>query len=213
MSQFLWTRPESLPLATLVLAHGAGAPMDSVFMDKIAKASAGAGLAVARFEFAYMAQRRSGGSKRPPPRADKLVGEFQKALQTVLDETDGPILIGGKSMGGRVAAMLGGADSLPRRVAGICCLGYPFHPTGKADADWRLEPLENSRRPVLVLQGERDAFGSRAELDEVTLPPPVTLHYIDDGSHDFGPRGKSPATLDSNIEAAAGHIAAFAKGL
>lgn len=211
MTNLLWTRPDTEPLATVLLAHGAGAAMDSAFMNKMADALAGAGLAVARFEFAYMAARRDGGSKRPPPRADKLIGEFQTALQTLMAETDGPLIIGGKSMGGRVAAMLAGGASLPGRVIGVSCLGYPFHPTGKPDSEWRLQPLEEARRPVLILQGDRDPFGSQAELDVVTLPDHVSLHYLEDGNHDFGPRGKSPATLDGNISEAARTIADFAR--
>ncbi|POF34888.1 alpha/beta family hydrolase [Roseibium marinum] len=213
MSTFVWTRPETTPAATLLLAHGAGAPMDSAFMNKLAAALAVEGIATARFEFAYMAGRRTGGSKKPPPRANKLIGEFQTALQTLMKETDSPLLIGGKSMGGRVAAMLGGGASLPGRVAGVCCFGYPFHPTGKAEAEWRLAPLEDARRPVLILQGDRDAFGSRAELEEITLPAYVSLTYLEDGSHDFGPRGKSPATLEGNFAAAAKATAAFAQTL
>lgn len=209
MSDFLWNRPEDEPAATLLMAHGAGAPMDSAFMEKLANALADEGIAVARFEFAYMAGRRTGGSKRPPPRADRLIGEFQTALQTLLADASGPLLLGGKSMGGRVAAMLGGGGSLPQRVRGICCFGYPFHPTGKPDAEWRLSPLQESKRPVLILQGDRDPFGSKAELDTVTLPGTVSLTYLEDGNHDFGPRGKSPATLDGNIRAAAGAVAAF----
>jgi len=187
--------------------------MDSTFMDKLATALAAEGVAVARFEFAYMAGRRTGGSKRPPPRADKLIGEFQTALQVLLKETEGPLLMGGKSMGGRVAAMLGGGGSLPGRVKGICCYGYPFHPTGRPEADWRLAPLEEAKRPVLILQGDRDPFGSKAELDEMSLPEHVTLTYLEDGNHDFGPRGKSPATLDGNIGLAAKATAKFAASL
>lgn len=213
MTDLLWTRPETEPLATVLLAHGAGAAMDSAFMNKIADALAGAGLAVARFEFAYMAGRREGGSKRPPPRADKLIGEFQTAVQAVMGETDGPLIIGGKSMGGRVAAMLAGGASLPGRVIAVSCLGYPFHPTGKADAEWRLQPLQDAKRPVLILQGDRDPFGSQAELDAITLPGQVSLHYLEDGNHDFGPRGKSPATLDGNISEAAQTIAKYVRGL
>lgn len=213
MTDLLWTRPDTEPLASVLLAHGAGAAMDSAFMNKMADALAVSGLAVARFEFAYMAARREGGSKRPPPRADKLIGEFQTAVQTVMAETDGPLIIGGKSMGGRVAAMLAGGASLPARVIAVSCLGYPFHPTGKADAEWRLQPLQEAKRPVLVLQGDRDPFGSQAELDAITLPEQVSLHYLEDGNHDFGPRGKSPATLDGNIKEAAQTIAEFARGL
>ncbi|WP_420336039.1 alpha/beta family hydrolase [Roseibium sp.] len=213
MSDLLWNRPDDEPAATLLMAHGAGAPMDSAFMEKLANALAVEGIAVARFEFAYMAGRRTGGPKKPPPRADRLIGEFQTALQTLLRDSSGPLLLGGKSMGGRVAAMLGGGGSLPQRVRGICCFGYPFHPTGKPDAEWRLSPLEESKRPVLVLQGDRDPFGSKTELDEVALPESVTLTYLEDGNHDFGPRGKSPATLDGNIQKAAKEVASFTGSL
>ncbi len=209
MTDFLWTRPETPPVATLLLAHGAGAAMDSTFMNKLAAALSSQGIAAARFEFAYMAGRRTGGPKKPPPRADKLIAEFQTALQSVLSQSDGPLLIGGKSMGGRVAAMLAGGGSLPGRAKGVACFGYPFHPTGKADAEWRLQPLQDAKRPVLVLQGDRDPFGSKAELDEVTLPAHVSLTYLEDGNHDFGPRGKSPATLDGNIKLAAEAVRAF----
>ncbi len=209
MTDFLWNRPETPPVATLLLAHGAGAAMDSAFMNKLAAALASQGIAAARFEFAYMAGRRTGGPKKPPPRADKLIAEFQTALQSVLSQSDGPLLIGGKSMGGRVAAMLAGGGSLPGRAKGVACFGYPFHPTGKADAEWRLQPLQDAKRPVLVLQGDRDPFGSKAELDEVTLPAHVSLTYLEDGNHDFGPRGKSPATLDGNIKLAAEAVRAF----
>lgn len=187
--------------------------MDSAFMNRAASALASNGLAVARFEFGYMAGRRTGGSKRPPPRADLLIGEFQTAVQAVLPHVEGVLLIGGKSMGGRIAAMLGGANSLPARLKGITCLGYPFHPDGKPEEEWRLAPLEDARRPVLVLQGDRDPFGNKAEIDGISLPAHVSLSYLEDGNHDFGPRGKSPATLDGNIKAAALEIARFAETL
>ena len=210
MPDFLWTMPDAPPIATVLLAHGAGAAMDSAFMNRTATALAGEGLAVARFEFNYMAGRRTGGSKRPPPKAEKLIKEFQSALQALMAEIDGPILIGGKSMGGRVAAMLSGGSSLPARVTGVACFGYPFHPTGKTEVEWRFSPLQDAKRPVLVLQGDRDPFGSRTELEGVTLPETVSIHYLEDGDHDFGPRGKSPATLDGNVTEAAKAAANFA---
>ena len=88
MTDLLWTLPEADTPETpvLLLAHGAGAAMDSGFMNRFAGHAATNGLAVARFEFAYMARRRVDGRKRPPPRADKLIGEFQTALQAVLDQ-------------------------------------------------------------------------------------------------------------------------------
>ncbi len=214
MTELLWTRPEGdMPaVATLLLAHGAGAAMDSGFMNRFAGHAAAAGLAVARFEFAYMAGRRNGGPKKPPPKAELLVSEYQAALQAVLAETSGPVLIGGKSMGGRVAAILTAGGSLPKRVAGVVCLGYPFHPQGKPD-DWRMAPLEGARRPVLIAQGDRDGFGSAAELADKTLPDHVRIDWLEDGNHDLAPRGASPATWDGNLARAASMAAEFARRL
>ena len=214
MIEFLWTRPpaEVETIATLLLAHGAGAPMDSGFMERFAGHAARRGLAVARFEFGYMASRRVGGAKRPPPRADRLVGEYQNAVQAVLSTTETPLIIGGKSMGGRVAAMFAGAGSLPKRVAGVVCLGYPFHPTGKAEPQhWRMTPLAESRRPILIAQGVRDPFGSQTEIAVTSLPGRVTLTWLEDGNHDLAPRGASPATWDGNLAHAAEAVASFAQ--
>ncbi|MBA5779205.1 alpha/beta hydrolase [Stappia sp. F7233] len=208
MTDFLWTRPDGEAAGTLLLAHGAGAAMDSSFMNRFAEAAALAGIAVARFEFAYMAARRTGGPKAPPPRADKLVGEYQRAVQALTEQAEGPVFVGGKSMGGRVAAMFCGSASLPRRVRGLVCLGYPFHPTGKPD-QWRLEPLEKCRQPALVLQGDRDPFGNRMEVEEQTLPSRIEFVWLEDGNHDFGPRGSSPATWDGNLKRAAEAAAGF----
>ena len=185
----------------LLLAHGAGAAMDSPFMNRFAGHAAAAGLEVARFEFAYMAQRRTGGSKRPPAAVDTLVVEFRKALVRLLAVTDGPVIIGGKSLGGRVAAMVGGGALDPRVVA-VLCLGYPLHPPGMPEKQ-RLEPLAGLAVPALICQGERDPFGDRREFEAMELPAAVRLHWCVDGSHDLAPRGGSPATWDGNLKEAA----------
>ena len=211
MVEFLRTAAEGPQRATLLLAHGAGAAMDSPFMERFAGHAAAAGLAVVRFEFAYMAGHRS-GKKRPPPAAEKLVGEFAAAAGAFLAESEGPVLIGGKSLGGRVAAMLAGETDLDPRVAGVVCLGYPFHPPGRSD-ELRLEPLANLRRPALIAQGERDPFGDRKEVEAMALPATVRLLWCEDGSHDLAPRGGSPATWDGNLKAAADAAAAFATEL
>lgn len=211
MTDFLWTSaPEAR--ATVLLAHGAGAPMDSSFMTRIAEGLAERGLAVARFEFAYMAKRRATGKKFPPPKAEKLVPEFQAAIAAALaaPERVGPLVVGGKSMGGRVAAMTAG-EALPEGVAGVACLGYPFHGPGRPE-EIRLTPLQNGRLPTLVLQGERDEFGSRAEVETLDVGANARFEWIEDGSHDFGPRGSSPATLKTNIAHACDTLAAFALG-
>lgn len=194
--------------ATFILAHGSGAGMDTPFMTRITELLTAAGISVARFEFAYMAARRETGKKRPPPRADRLIPEYADALNTVLRETEDPVLIGGKSMGGRVAAMLAGG-ALDPRVRGVVCLGYPFHPTGKPD-DWRLPPLQEARLPVFIAQGDRDPFGNHAEVAAVSLPENVRITWLSDGNHDLAPRGKAEATWAGNLRKTAEAIAAFA---
>lgn len=211
MTDLLWT-VELGARATVLLAHGAGAPMDSPFMTRVAEALAARGLAVARFEFGYMAKRREVGKKFPPPKAEKLIPEFHAAIAAVLaaPERVGPLVIAGKSMGGRVAAMTAG-EELPDAVVAVACLGYPFHGPGRPE-EIRLAPLQNGRLPTLVLQGERDEFGSRAEVESLDVGPHTRFEWIEDGSHDFGPRGSSPATLKGNIAHACDTLAAFASG-
>ena len=100
-------------------------------MTAIAEALAKHDFRVVRFEFSYMALRRTAGTRKPPPRADKLNPEYQTAIEEL--EVEGPLIIGGKSMGGRVASMI--ADDLfeKDRIAGLLCVGYPFHPIGKPE--------------------------------------------------------------------------------
>lgn len=170
--------------ATILLAHGAGAAMDSPGMTMIAEALANAGLAVARFEFAYMAARRE-GNRRPPPRAERVMPEYVAAVEA-LDAT-GPLIIGGKSMGGRVASMV--ADDLHEagRIAGLLCLGYPFHPQNKPEA-LRTAHLKDLKTPTLIFQGTRDPFGTEDEVPGYDLSPAITLHWLPDGDHDLKPR-------------------------
>ena len=180
---FLFDGPEAAP-TTVLLAHGASAPMDSASLTAMAHALAGAGLRVARFEFAYMAARRS-GARRPPPRAEAVVPEYRAAVAAL-----GPrrrLVIGGKSMGGRVASHL--VDELfdARTAAGLLCLGYPFHPPGKPE-QLRTGHLERLAAPALIVQGTRDPFGTRAEVAAYTLSPAVTLIWLEDGDHDLKPR-------------------------
>lgn len=202
------------PLAHVLLAHGAMAPMDSAFMEILADRLNAQKISVYRFEFGYMAGRRSGGKRRPPPRAERLLEEYRAAVDQ-LNSTrtkSKPLIIGGKSLGGRVASMV--ADELhgERQIAGLTCLGYPFHPPKQPDKI-RTAHLETLNCPALILQGERDPFGTPAEIEGYAIDPRVQLHWIGDGDHDFGPRGRSGFTKQGNIEAAAVAIATFAAGL
>jgi predicted alpha/beta-hydrolase family hydrolase len=211
MTQLLWTYADGDPVATLVLAHGAGAPMDTPYMTTFSDFAAASGLRVARFEFGYMARRRTGGGRRPPPRAEKLVGEFADAAQAVGDRYKTPILIGGKSMGGRVAAILGGQpEARTLDIRGVVCLGYPFHPPAKPD-QLRLAPLAALEVDTLICQGTRDPFGTKAEVALMTLPERVRILWFADGDHDLKPRRSAAVTWERHLSEAARATGDFAR--
>ena len=184
MTKFLFDGPGDAEV-TILLAHGAAAPMDSASLNASTKALAATGLRVARFEFDYMASRRTSQAKRPPPRAENLIPEYIAAIDE-LDAT-GPLVIGGKSLGGRVASMT--ADQLHRsgRIAGLLCLGYPFHPIGKPD-QLRTAHLADMQTPTLIVQGTRDPFGTREEVATYKLSNSIEILWLEDGDHDLKPR-------------------------
>jgi uncharacterized protein len=212
MTDFLDTGPADAT-AALLLAHGAGAGMETRFLAEMADLLATRGIRVLRFEFAYMASQRATGKRRPPPKADKLTGEYRSAVARALEHlaesgSTARLSIGGKSMGGRVASLV--ADELHGggSVVGLVCLGYPFHPPGTPEAT-RTAHLEALRCPTLVIQGERDPFGSRAEVEGYSLAPAIRIAWMGDGDHDLGPRGGSGFTRKGNLAAAADAIAGF----
>jgi predicted alpha/beta-hydrolase family hydrolase len=171
--------------ATILLAHGAGAPMDSASMTATAKALAAVGLRVARFEFGYMASRRTAAGSKPPPRAETLNPEYHAAIDQLA--TKGTLIIGGKSMGGRVASMI--ADDLydAGKIAGLVCLGYPFHPPAKPQ-QLRTKHLIGLKTPTLICQGTRDEFGTRDEVPGYGLSKSIDVLWLEDGDHDLKPR-------------------------
>lgn len=185
---------------TLLLAHGAGAPMDSPFMTMLAEALGRRGVRVVRFEFSYMNQRRQDGKKRPPPKAEKLVGEFDARIEACAADSK-PLFVGGKSMGGRIASLL--TRHADARLSGCICFGYPFHPPGKPDR-WRTEHLAEPAMPVLIEQGTRDPFGRQDEvLAHFEAGLPFDLNWLEDGEHDFKPRKASGFTQADLIDKAA----------
>ncbi len=182
--RFLIQGPEDARV-TILLAHGAGAPMDSASMTAVADALSARGFRVARFEFGYMAARRTSGDRKPPPRAETLNPEYKAAIAEL--DAKGPLIIGGKSMGGRVASMV--ADELYEegRIAGLLCLGYPFHPPGKPE-QLRTRHLEHLKTPALICQGTRDEFGTRDEVPGYELSKTMEILWLEDGDHDLKPR-------------------------
>jgi predicted alpha/beta-hydrolase family hydrolase len=189
---------------TIALAHGAGVGVDSPFMQAFAQGLAAAGLRVALFEFPYMTDVRR-GQRRPPDREPVL---RQTWLQ-VIEQLGAPgLIIGGKSLGGRIASLV--ADSAG--VAGLVCLGYPFHPAGQPEK-LRVEHLRDLKTPTLILQGERDALGSRTEVGGYELSKAIELHWLRDGDHSFTPRVASGRTETHNWQEAIEAVASFVQRL
>jgi predicted alpha/beta-hydrolase family hydrolase len=186
----------------VVLAHGAGAPMDSEFMETVASGLARAGIGVVRFEFPYMRIRRKSGGRRPPDRIAVLLDSYRSVIASL-----GPadrLFIGGKSMGGRVASMVADACG----VRGLICMGYPFHPPRRPDR-LRTEHLAQLATPTLILHGTRDPFGVPDEIAGYDLASSIRVRYLEDGDHSFKPRKRSGRTEDQNIEQANRWIVEF----
>jgi hypothetical protein len=121
-------------------------------------------------------------------------------------------LIGGKSLGGRVASLVADRLFADRRISALVCLGYPFHPPGKPER-LRTAHLAALVCPTLIIQGERDPFGAREEVESYALSAAIRIHWAADGDHDLGPRGGSGFTRRGNLEAAADAIADFARSV
>jgi predicted alpha/beta-hydrolase family hydrolase len=173
--------------ALLVLAHGAGAGQRHPFMVTFARGLADRGIDVVTFDFAYMQQKR-----KAPDRAPVLEARFREVLASA--PAGGPLFIGGKSMGGRIATHLAaqGVDGL----RGVVALGYPLHPPGNP-AQMRDAHLPAVAVPVLMVQGERDTFGTPEELAPVVarMKADVTVHTVPGGDHSFAVRGQQGADV------------------
>ena len=202
---FLITGPSDAAVRFLC-AHGAGAGMETSFLNAVADLLAERGVATWRFEFAYMAARRQ-GARKPPPKAERLMDEYRAGVAAV--PAGAPLIIGGKSMGGRVASLVADELYAAGRIAGLACLGYPFHPPKKPE-QLRTAHLLALACPALMVQGERDPFGARAEVGGYGLSPAIRFLWAGDGDHDLGPRGGSGFTRKGNLAAAADAVAEFA---
>ena len=166
--------------AGLVLAHGAGAGQASPFMTSFAIALAELGVDTVTFNFLYTEQRR-----RAPDRKPALEACYAAVIQAVQSELRGPLFIGGKSMGGRIATHVA-SDGRADVARGIVLLGYPLHPPGRPQ-DRRDAHLPDVRCPMLFVQGSRDTFGTPAELGPVLarLDGQASLHVVEGGDHSF----------------------------
>jgi uncharacterized protein len=195
---------EGAPSALFVFAHGAGAGQHHPFMAGISKALAAHGIDIVTFDFPYKRLQKS-VPDRPPVLEQSFrdvvaaAGRWSKATR---------LFIGGKSMGGRIATHLAaqGLDAL----SGVVCFGYPLHPPGKP------EQLRTAHWPsitvrVLIIQGERDTFGTPAEFQPhlESMSAPIRLHVIARGDHSLAVRGRTSAEVQSEVaDVAARFIAA-----
>jgi uncharacterized protein len=174
----------------VVLAHGAGAPLDSPFMETFAGGLADAGLRVWRFNFPYMEQARKAPDKQP-----KLEQTFTEVLDVARAEDAPALFAGGKSLGGRIASHVGeGLD-------GLVFLGYPLHPPGRPDRirDAHLKALDT---PMLFVEGTRDPFCPLGTLEKVrkALRAPTDLVVVEDGDHSFKVRKSSGRTTEEALD-------------
>ncbi len=191
------------PKARFLFAHGAGAPMDSDFMQQVAEGLAALGIEVVRFNFDYMQLRAQDGKKRPPDRMPKLQQCFHTQIAQ-LPQDGLPLFIGGKSMGGRVSSLI--VEQTDAQAAIV--FGFPFHAPGKPVKD-RIEHLAALDKPMLVLQGTRDTMGTQEEVSHYQLSKHIQLFWLEDGDHSLKPRKASGFDYQQHLEKAIQHAANF----
>ena len=191
---------------TMVLAHGAGAPQTHPFMTAFAHRLSRSGIDVVTFNFLY----RERGRRVPDPKA-RLEACYRAAIAAARARTgDGNrMVIGGKSMGGRIATQVAaadGADGGGAGVDGLVLLGYPLHPPGRPDKP-RTAHLPSVTAPMLFVQGGRDVFGTPDELRPVLATcADAELVTVDGGDHSFKRRGKNAPPAAEIYETVTGRI-------
>ncbi|WAG08978.1 alpha/beta fold hydrolase [Aeromonas jandaei] len=189
----------------ILLAHGAGAGMEHAFLAELSRLLAGPDIEVVRFNFPYMSKRAQDGKRRPPDRQPVLLAHWREMVREFAHPR---LFLAGKSMGGRMAAEISDEIYCEMNAAGLLILGYPFHPPARPDR-WRGEVLKQIKTPTLLLQGERDTFGSRVELADFPFSSAVSVHWLTDGDHGFKPRKSSGLCEQDNLQQAASRIRQF----
>ncbi len=182
---------QGITRANALFMHGAGAPMDTDWMNQVAESLALHGIRTFRTEFRYMARRREDGKKRPPPKAETLLPELadfvEQLRRDVYNDSEResyPLWLIGKSMGGRLATLYAAMPDIDAPPNQVIVLGYPFHPLGKPDR-LRTEHLERMRCPCRIIQGTRDPMGKQETVDRLLLPSTVELTWVEKAGHDL----------------------------
>jgi len=183
VSAYVYSAPKSRRArATLILGHGAGAGQLHPFMTWFANGMAERGFDVMTFNFLYMEQKRH----VPDPKA-KLEHCYRAVIEAATKQRKlkgNRLVIGGKSMGGRIASQVAAEGNCAADISGLVFLGYPLHPPGRPDK-LRDAHLPEIKAPMLFVQGSRDAFGSEDELRDVIKRHRLnaTLHIVAGGDH------------------------------
>ncbi|MGO4472795.1 alpha/beta family hydrolase [Arthrobacter sp. M-10] len=190
----IYGRPDN-PVATLVLAHGAGAGMEHPFLGGLAHALNDDGVATLRFNFPY---REAG--KKFPDRPPAAIAAWRAVMAEAASRSEGePLWAAGKSFGGRMASMAV-AEGMP--AEGLIYLGYPLHPPGKPEK-LRDEHLYGLTLPMLFLQGTRDTFATPELLENVVarIGRAATIEWWEGGDHSFGRAGvkKSASEVGASL--------------
>ena len=188
---------------TLVLAHGAGASMDSDWLNNITNKLESNNIEVIRFEFPYMEKRRKIGKKSPPDKLPILVDKFNN----IVNSLNKPVFIAGKSMGGRIASIIAPTNN---NILGVIAYGYPFHPAGKPEK-LRTEHLKKYNKPMLIIQGENDPFGKSKEWKDFNIDKSIEIFPISKANHDLNPNKSTGLSLDEAMKLAVEKTTNFIK--
>ena len=185
----------------VLLAHGAGSDRNAPVLVAVAEALAAAGIPSLRFDFPYRAAGR-----RAPDRAPKLEVATREAAGELSSRSGvaaSRLVLGGRSMGGRICSMVVGAETEPVPALGLLLLGYPLHPAGKPERV-RDEHFPRVAVPVLFVSGTRDALAPQPDLTRAAraLRGTVAFHWIETADHGYRPlkaSGRTPADVTDEV--------------
>lgn len=212
VTEYEWQGPKRGADRAVLLAHGAGADMHASALTAVADALADARVPSLRFDFPY----RSAG-RRGPDRPPVLLAAVRDAAAELARRAKLPaerLVLGGRSMGGRICSMVVADETDPVPALGLALLGYPLHPPGKPD-QLRVEHFPRITVPVLFVSGTRDAFATPDELKRQAkkVKGPVTFSWLETGDHGFKPLKASGLTPAGALAAAAEAVVGFVQSL
>jgi uncharacterized protein len=212
VTEFAYQGPKRGADRAVLLAHGAGADMDAAALTVVADALAGARIPSLRFNFPYRSAGRRGPDR--PPVLQAAVREAASELTARAKVPPERLVLGGRSMGGRICSLVAGDEDDPLPALGLVLLGYPLHPPGKPD-QLRVEHFPRLRMPVLFASGTRDSFGTPEELEQHAeqVKGRVSFHWIETGDHGFKPLKASGLTAASALADVATAVVGFVQKL